>query len=57
MSVCKYIFYMWCGYYYTKSIEKYTEANNEHKEEKSEGQGMFILGSKGYKGAVKDKTH
>ena len=32
-------------------------ANNEHKEEKSEGQGMFILGSKGYKGALKDKTH
>lgn len=39
----KYIFCMRCGYYYTKTIEKYTENTIEYKEEKSEGHGIFML--------------
>ncbi len=42
----KYIFCMRCGYYYTKTIEKYTETKIEYKEEKSEGHGMFKLENK-----------
>lgn len=42
----QYTFCMRCGYYYTKTIEKYTKDNIEYKEEKSEGHGMFILVNK-----------
>lgn len=37
---------MRCGYYYTKTVEKYTKGNIEYKEEKSEGHGMFRLVNK-----------
>ena len=39
----KYIFCMVCGYYYTKTIEKYTENSIRYKEEVREGHGMFVL--------------
>jgi ribosomal protein S27E len=39
----KYIFCMVCGYYYTKTIEKYTENSIRYKEEEREGNGMFVL--------------
>lgn len=42
----KYIFCRRCGYYYTKTIDKYTENTIEYKEEKSEGHGMFVLENK-----------
>lgn len=42
----QYIFCIRCGYYYTKTIEKYTENNIQYKEEKSDGHGIFILVNK-----------
>jgi len=42
----KYIFCMVCGYYYTKTIEKYTENSIKYKEEVCEGHGMFVLVNK-----------
>ncbi len=42
----QYTFCMRCGYYYSKTIEKYTKDDIEYKEEKSEGHGMFTLVNK-----------
>ncbi|WP_010677392.1 hypothetical protein [Bacillus timonensis] len=42
----QYTFCMRCGFYYTKTIEKYTQGTIEYKEEKSEGHGIFILVNK-----------
>lgn len=39
----QYTYCMRCGYYYTKTIEKFTKDTIEFKEEKSEGHGMCIL--------------
>ncbi|MBW3110454.1 hypothetical protein KYJ26_01160 [Bacillus sp. MCCB 382] len=39
----KYIFCMVCGYYFTKTIEKYTENSIKYKVEEHEGHGMFVL--------------
>ncbi|MEQ2526991.1 hypothetical protein WMO40_09780 [Bacillaceae bacterium CLA-AA-H227] len=41
-----YIFCMRCGYYYTKTIQKYTKNSIEYKEKKSEGHGVFVLEKK-----------
>jgi hypothetical protein len=42
----KYIFCGVCGYYYTKTIEKYTENSIRYKVEEREGHGMFVLENK-----------
>ncbi|MGG4165905.1 hypothetical protein ABEW00_00260 [Rossellomorea vietnamensis] len=42
----KYIYCMVCGYYYTKTIEKYTENSIKSKEKEREGHGMFVLENK-----------
>lgn len=42
----KYIFCMMCGYYYTKTIEKYIENSIKYKEEECKGYGMFVLENK-----------
>ncbi|WP_034764822.1 hypothetical protein [Rossellomorea vietnamensis] len=42
----KYIFCGVCGYYYTKTIEKYTENSIKYKEEERKGHGMFVLQNK-----------
>jgi hypothetical protein len=39
----KYISCMRCGYYYTKTVDKYNGNNIEYKEETGEGHGMFVL--------------
>ncbi|MDX8345367.1 hypothetical protein [Rossellomorea sp. YZS02] len=39
----KYIFCMVCGYYFTKTIEKYTENSIKYKVEERKGHGMFVL--------------
>lgn len=42
----QYTFCMRCGYYYTKTIQKYTKDDIEYKEEKNEGHGIFVLVNK-----------
>lgn len=41
-----YTFCMRCGYYYSKTIDRYTKDNIEYKEEKSDGHGIFVLVNK-----------
>lgn len=41
-----YTFCMRCGYNYSKVIENWTETSSEYREEKNDGNGVFILENK-----------